>query len=163
MPITTHVVPVHLAAESWRWRRRNRQEAGRRGVCAWATRRRARFLDSLISTTSSSFRSRKTKQVTFQSTSHSLVVYRFNSYLKDISVFLGELYFLATSYPGAMSPHGTVFKFMDPSRCSITHSIKSCAFNHRNTCCQQGKVGVGYVGTRKQQFKWTSKFRDDIL
>ncbi|XP_041828581.1 HHIP-like protein 2 [Melanotaenia boesemani] len=28
----------------------------------------------------------------------------------------GELYFLATSYPSAMSPHGTVFKFMDPSR-----------------------------------------------
>nr|XP_046269805.1 HHIP-like protein 2 [Scatophagus argus] len=28
----------------------------------------------------------------------------------------GELYFLATAYPSAMSPHGTVFKFMDPSR-----------------------------------------------
>uniref|UniRef100_A0A096MER3 HHIP like 2 n=1 Tax=Poecilia formosa TaxID=48698 RepID=A0A096MER3_POEFO len=28
----------------------------------------------------------------------------------------GELYFLATSYPSAMSPTGTVFKFMDPSR-----------------------------------------------
>ncbi|XP_060919424.1 HHIP-like protein 2 [Labrus mixtus] len=28
----------------------------------------------------------------------------------------GELYFLATSYPSAMSPFGTVFKFMDPSR-----------------------------------------------
>ncbi|XP_047466390.1 HHIP-like protein 2 [Mugil cephalus] len=28
----------------------------------------------------------------------------------------GELYFLATSYPSAMSPLGTVFKFVDPSR-----------------------------------------------
>uniref|UniRef100_A0A8C2ZY13 HHIP like 2 n=1 Tax=Cyclopterus lumpus TaxID=8103 RepID=A0A8C2ZY13_CYCLU len=28
----------------------------------------------------------------------------------------GELYFLATAYPSATSPHGTVFKFMDPSR-----------------------------------------------
>uniref|UniRef100_M4AJK9 HHIP like 2 n=1 Tax=Xiphophorus maculatus TaxID=8083 RepID=M4AJK9_XIPMA len=28
----------------------------------------------------------------------------------------GELYFLATSYPSATSPTGTVFKFMDPSR-----------------------------------------------
>ncbi|XP_034050960.1 HHIP-like protein 2 [Thalassophryne amazonica] len=28
----------------------------------------------------------------------------------------GELYFLATAYPSAMSPSGTVFKFMDPSR-----------------------------------------------
>ncbi|XP_054913195.1 HHIP-like protein 2 [Poeciliopsis prolifica] len=28
----------------------------------------------------------------------------------------GELYFLATSYASAMSPTGTVFKFMDPSR-----------------------------------------------
>ncbi|XP_054653636.1 HHIP-like protein 2 isoform X2 [Dunckerocampus dactyliophorus] len=28
----------------------------------------------------------------------------------------GEMYFLATSYPSAMSPTGTVFKFMDPSR-----------------------------------------------
>ncbi|XP_067099449.1 HHIP-like protein 2 [Osmerus mordax] len=28
----------------------------------------------------------------------------------------GELYFLATSYPSAMSPYGTVYKFMDPSR-----------------------------------------------
>ncbi|XP_039897434.1 HHIP-like protein 2 [Simochromis diagramma] len=28
----------------------------------------------------------------------------------------GELYFLATSYPSAMSAFGTVFKFMDPSR-----------------------------------------------
>ncbi|XP_012737241.2 HHIP-like protein 2 [Fundulus heteroclitus] len=28
----------------------------------------------------------------------------------------GELYFLATSYPSAVSPSGTVFKFMDPSR-----------------------------------------------
>ncbi|XP_045918169.1 HHIP-like protein 2 [Micropterus dolomieu] len=28
----------------------------------------------------------------------------------------GELYFLATTYPSAMSPFGTVFKFMDPSR-----------------------------------------------
>ncbi|XP_054653637.1 HHIP-like protein 2 isoform X3 [Dunckerocampus dactyliophorus] len=27
----------------------------------------------------------------------------------------GEMYFLATSYPSAMSPTGTVFKFMDPS------------------------------------------------
>lgn len=147
MPITSHVIPVHLAVESWRWRRINRQEAGRRGVCAWATRKRALFLDLLISTTSSSSRSLKTKQVTFQSTSHSLVVYRFNGYFKDISVFLGELYFLATSYPGATSPYGTVFKFMDPSRCSITHSIKSSTFNHINTCCQLGKVRVGYVGT----------------
>ncbi|XP_069016827.1 HHIP-like protein 2 [Embiotoca jacksoni] len=28
----------------------------------------------------------------------------------------GELYFLATAYPSAISPSGTVFKFMDPSR-----------------------------------------------
>ncbi|XP_062379536.1 HHIP-like protein 2 [Sardina pilchardus] len=28
----------------------------------------------------------------------------------------GELYFLATSYPSAMSPYGTIYKFMDPSR-----------------------------------------------
>ncbi|XP_072314384.1 HHIP-like protein 2 [Eucyclogobius newberryi] len=28
----------------------------------------------------------------------------------------GELYFLATAYPSATSPYGTVFKFMDPSR-----------------------------------------------
>ncbi|KAM9777554.1 HHIP-like protein 2 [Neosynchiropus ocellatus] len=28
----------------------------------------------------------------------------------------GELYFLATSYPSSLSPYGTVFKFMDPSR-----------------------------------------------
>ncbi|KAI7804780.1 HHIP-like protein 2 [Triplophysa rosa] len=28
----------------------------------------------------------------------------------------GELYFLATSYPSAMSPFGTVYKFVDPSR-----------------------------------------------
>ncbi|KAM4625254.1 HHIP-like protein 2 [Polymixia lowei] len=28
----------------------------------------------------------------------------------------GELYFLATSYPSTMSPFGTVFKFVDPSR-----------------------------------------------
>ncbi|XP_034530247.1 HHIP-like protein 2 isoform X2 [Notolabrus celidotus] len=28
----------------------------------------------------------------------------------------GELYFLATAYPSASSPFGTVFKFMDPSR-----------------------------------------------
>uniref|UniRef100_A0A673JHG9 HHIP-like 2 n=1 Tax=Sinocyclocheilus rhinocerous TaxID=307959 RepID=A0A673JHG9_9TELE len=28
----------------------------------------------------------------------------------------GELYFLATSYPSAMSPFGTLYKFMDPSR-----------------------------------------------
>ncbi|XP_053701400.1 HHIP-like protein 2 isoform X1 [Synchiropus splendidus] len=28
----------------------------------------------------------------------------------------GELYFLATSYPSSLSPFGTVFKFMDPSR-----------------------------------------------
>ncbi|KAK2892188.1 hypothetical protein Q8A73_017853 [Channa argus] len=28
----------------------------------------------------------------------------------------GELYFLATTYPSSMSPFGTVFKFMDPSR-----------------------------------------------
>uniref|UniRef100_A0A671WWN0 HHIP like 2 n=1 Tax=Sparus aurata TaxID=8175 RepID=A0A671WWN0_SPAAU len=43
-----------------------------------------------------------------------------NQYHKFIISFAedeaGELYFLATSYPGAMSPHGTVFKFMDPSR-----------------------------------------------
>uniref|UniRef100_A0A7N6AKH8 HHIP-like 2 n=1 Tax=Anabas testudineus TaxID=64144 RepID=A0A7N6AKH8_ANATE len=31
----------------------------------------------------------------------------------------GELYFMATTYPSAMSPFGTIFKFMDPSRCSI--------------------------------------------
>lgn len=34
----------------------------------------------------------------------------------------GELYFLATAYPSTTSPFGTVFKFMDPSRCSITHT-----------------------------------------
>ncbi|KAJ8288718.1 hypothetical protein COCON_G00013770 [Conger conger] len=28
----------------------------------------------------------------------------------------GELYFLATSYPGSMSPFGTIYKFVDPSR-----------------------------------------------
>uniref|UniRef100_A0AAQ6I9Y9 HHIP-like 2 n=1 Tax=Anabas testudineus TaxID=64144 RepID=A0AAQ6I9Y9_ANATE len=28
----------------------------------------------------------------------------------------GELYFMATTYPSAMSPFGTIFKFMDPSR-----------------------------------------------
>ncbi|XP_031166166.1 HHIP-like protein 2 [Sander lucioperca] len=28
----------------------------------------------------------------------------------------GELYFLATAYPSTMSPSGTIFKFMDPSR-----------------------------------------------
>ncbi|CAJ1074588.1 HHIP-like protein 2 isoform X1 [Xyrichtys novacula] len=28
----------------------------------------------------------------------------------------GELYFLATAYPSAISPFGTVYKFMDPSR-----------------------------------------------
>ncbi|KAI4791899.1 hypothetical protein KUCAC02_033732 [Chaenocephalus aceratus] len=28
----------------------------------------------------------------------------------------GELYFLATAYPSATSPYGTVFKFVDPSR-----------------------------------------------
>ncbi|XP_076155914.1 HHIP-like protein 2 [Alosa pseudoharengus] len=28
----------------------------------------------------------------------------------------GELYFLATSYPSAISPFGTIYKFMDPSR-----------------------------------------------
>jgi len=28
----------------------------------------------------------------------------------------GELYFLATSYPSAMSPFGTLYKFVDPSR-----------------------------------------------
>ncbi|KAM6912815.1 HHIP-like protein 2 [Xenentodon cancila] len=43
-----------------------------------------------------------------------------NHYHKYIISFAedeaGELYFLATSYPSAMSPYGTVFKFMDPSR-----------------------------------------------
>lgn len=29
---------------------------------------------------------------------------------------VGELYFLATSYPSAMSPFGTLYKFVDPSR-----------------------------------------------
>ncbi|XP_036398111.1 HHIP-like protein 2 [Megalops cyprinoides] len=28
----------------------------------------------------------------------------------------GELYFMATSYPSTMSPFGTIYKFMDPSR-----------------------------------------------
>ncbi|XP_012517642.1 PREDICTED: HHIP-like protein 2 [Propithecus coquereli] len=28
----------------------------------------------------------------------------------------GELYFLATSYPSAYSPHGSIYKFVDPSR-----------------------------------------------
>ncbi|XP_028994619.1 HHIP-like protein 2 [Betta splendens] len=43
-----------------------------------------------------------------------------NHYHKFIISFAedeaGELYFLATSYPSATSPFGTVFKFMDPSR-----------------------------------------------
>ncbi|XP_040916874.1 HHIP-like protein 2 [Toxotes jaculatrix] len=43
-----------------------------------------------------------------------------NHYHKFIISFAedeaGELYFLATAYPSAMSPFGTVFKFMDPSR-----------------------------------------------
>uniref|UniRef100_A0A3B3D8M9 HHIP-like 2 n=1 Tax=Oryzias melastigma TaxID=30732 RepID=A0A3B3D8M9_ORYME len=43
-----------------------------------------------------------------------------NHYHKYIISFAedeaGELYFLATSYPSAMSPSGTVFKFVDPSR-----------------------------------------------
>ncbi|XP_008296509.1 HHIP-like protein 2 [Stegastes partitus] len=43
-----------------------------------------------------------------------------NHYHKFIISFAedeaGELYFLATTYPSAMSPYGTVFKFMDPSR-----------------------------------------------
>ncbi|XP_035137266.3 HHIP-like protein 2, partial [Callithrix jacchus] len=29
---------------------------------------------------------------------------------------LGELYFLATSYPSAYAPHGSIYKFVDPSR-----------------------------------------------
>ncbi|XP_015338813.2 HHIP-like protein 2, partial [Marmota marmota marmota] len=28
----------------------------------------------------------------------------------------GELYFLATSYPSAYAPHGSIYKFVDPSR-----------------------------------------------
>uniref|UniRef100_A0A8C6U0D4 HHIP-like 2 n=1 Tax=Neogobius melanostomus TaxID=47308 RepID=A0A8C6U0D4_9GOBI len=43
-----------------------------------------------------------------------------NHYHKFIISFAedeaGELYFLATAYPSATSPYGTVFKFMDPSR-----------------------------------------------
>ncbi|KTF72432.1 hypothetical protein cypCar_00039948 [Cyprinus carpio] len=35
---------------------------------------------------------------------------------------LGELYFLATSYPSAMSPFGTLYKFMDPSSETPTRS-----------------------------------------
>lgn len=35
----------------------------------------------------------------------------------------GELYFLATSYPSAMSAFGTVFKFMDPSRYSVRPGV----------------------------------------
>lgn len=40
----------------------------------------------------------------------------------NVSVVLGELYFLATAYPSTASPFGTVFKFMDPSRWSIIYS-----------------------------------------
>lgn len=31
-------------------------------------------------------------------------------------VSVGELYFLATSYPSAYAPHGSIYKFVDPSR-----------------------------------------------
>ncbi|XP_028294494.1 HHIP-like protein 2 [Gouania willdenowi] len=45
-----------------------------------------------------------------------------NHYHKFIISFAedeaGELYFLATANPSSLSPYGTVFKFMDPSRCS---------------------------------------------
>lgn len=56
---------ANLAGESWRQRRRNPREPGRRGVCVWVTQGPALFLDSSIITTSSSSRSLKTKQVTF--------------------------------------------------------------------------------------------------
>ena len=36
---------------------------------------------------------------------------------------VGELYFLATSYPSSVSPYGTIYKFMDPSRYCITFEI----------------------------------------
>ncbi|XP_049320178.1 HHIP-like protein 2 [Astyanax mexicanus] len=37
----------------------------------------------------------------------------------------GELYFLATSYPSAVSPFGTIYKFMDPSRRAPPGKCKS--------------------------------------
>lgn len=43
-----------------------------------------------------------------------------SSYSKFIISFAedeaGELYFLATSYPSAYAPHGSIYKFVDPSR-----------------------------------------------
>ncbi|XP_006988673.1 HHIP-like protein 2 [Peromyscus maniculatus bairdii] len=43
-----------------------------------------------------------------------------NTYSKFIISFAedeaGELYFLATSYPSAYAPHGSIYKFVDPSR-----------------------------------------------
>ncbi|XP_021089965.1 HHIP-like protein 2 isoform X1 [Mesocricetus auratus] len=43
-----------------------------------------------------------------------------STYSKFITSFAedeaGELYFLATSYPSAYAPHGSIYKFVDPSR-----------------------------------------------
>lgn len=57
-----------------------------------------------------------------------VITFSFSSSLTEpimsrLSVFFtGELYFLATAYPSTSSPFGTVFKFMDPSRCGSGHS-----------------------------------------
>lgn len=51
----------------------------------------------------------------------------------------GELYFLATSHPSAMSAFGTVFKFMDPSRYSVRpgvyyiYTLWTCSVLNGNT------------------------------
>ncbi|GAB5583709.1 HHIP-like protein 2 [Prionailurus iriomotensis] len=36
----------------------------------------------------------------------------------------GELYFLATSYPSAYLPHGSIYKFVDPSRKTVLDLLK---------------------------------------
>lgn len=65
---------VAVPVESWRWRRINWREAGRRGACAWVTRRLVPSPDSSIVTTSSSSRLLKMKQVQLCLQQHSVSV-----------------------------------------------------------------------------------------
>lgn len=80
----------------------------------------------------------------------------------------GELYFLATSYPSAMSAFGTVFKFMDPSRYSVRpgvyyiYTLWTCSVLNGNTCLGQlfKKTGVFFKQPLIQVMEKKKKSRE---
>ena len=46
-----------------------------------------------------------------------------------VPILSGELYFLATSYPSAYTPHGSIYKFVDPSRWDLGYLFFSGDWN----------------------------------